>query len=65
MSNELELLTTEEIAEILKVSPATVRSYITRGQLPAIDLAGSYRVYRADLDEFLKQRYKRSEPKKK
>lgn len=60
----LELLTTEQVAELLKVRAATVRAYISRGELPAVELGGSYRVYRSDLDEFLKQRYKRPEPKK-
>jgi excisionase family DNA binding protein len=56
---DLELLTTEEIAQILKIEPRTVRSYITQGKLPAVELEGSYRVYRRDLKEFLAQRYKR------
>ena len=59
MSDDLELLTTEEVAEIVKVQAATVRSWINQGKLPAIDLDGSYRIYRQDLKEFLAQRYKR------
>jgi excisionase family DNA binding protein len=55
----LNLLTTEEVAKILSVSPRTVRDYITRGELPAVDLKGSYRVRREDLNEYLAQRYKR------
>lgn len=61
--NQDELLTTEEVAQILKVQPITVRTYISRGELPAVSLGGSYRVYRRDLDEFLKQRYRRPEKK--
>ncbi len=56
---DLELLTTEEVAKILKVQSQTVRGYITRGELPAVDLKGSHRIYRKDLNEFLAQRYKR------
>ena len=59
MNEDLELLTTEEIAAILKVQPRTVRDYITQGKLPYITLEGSYRVYRKDLKDFLDQRYKR------
>lgn len=59
----LELLTTEEIARLLKVQPVTVRSYISQGKLPAITLQGGYRVYRKDFEEFLAQRYKRLEKK--
>lgn len=54
-----DLLTTDEIGDILKVQPATVRTWINSGKLPAIDLEGSYRVYRRDLEDFLAQRYKR------
>jgi excisionase family DNA binding protein len=66
MSDE-ELLTTEEVAEIVKVGPPTVRVWINQGKLPAVDLDGSYRIYRKDLKEFLAQRYRRagSSPQKK
>ncbi len=53
-----KLLTTEDIAEKLQVDARTVVGYISRGELPAITLAGSYRVYPADLKNFLDQRYK-------
>ncbi len=58
-----ELLTTEEVAKILKVGSRTVVDYITQGELPAISLKRGYRIYRKDLDEFLNQRYKRPEKK--
>lgn len=61
MSDQDELLTTDEIAKILKVEARTVRAYITQGKLAAIYLEGKYRVYRRDFDEFLKQRYKSPE----
>ena len=63
MSNQGKLLTTEEVAEILRVQPRTVQSYIAQKKLPAVDLEGSYRIYQRDLDEFISQRYKRPEPK--
>lgn len=56
---DLDLLTTEEIAEIVKVQPSTVRTWINQGKLPAIDLEGSYRIYRRDFDAFLAERYRR------
>lgn len=56
---DLELLTTEEVAAILKIQPRTVRDYIAQGKLPAVELEGSYRIYRQDLKDFLDQRYKR------
>lgn len=59
---DLDLLTTDEVAAILKVEPRTVRDYIAQGKLAAVDLGGGYRVYRRDLQAFLDERYK---PKKK
>jgi excisionase family DNA binding protein len=56
----LDLFTTDEIADMLKVQPSTVRTWINSGKLPAIDLEGSYRIYRKDLGTFLAQRYKRT-----
>ncbi len=58
-----KLLTTEEVAEILRVKPITVRTYISRGELAAVELGGSYRIYQKDLDEFIRQRYRRPEKK--
>ena len=58
MNAQDELLTTEEVAEILKVQPRTVWRYITQRKLAAVDLEGSYRIYRRDLQAFLDQRYK-------
>lgn len=64
MSNQdLELLSTEEVAKILKVGPRTVVAYILDGDLPAVSLRRGYRVYRKDLDKFLADRYKRPEKK--
>lgn len=59
-----EFFTTEEIAEKLKVIPATVRSWISQGKLPAINLDGSYRVYATDLQKFLDERYNQPAKKK-
>ncbi len=64
MSDPDKLLTTDEVAEALRVKPITVRSYIARGLLPAVSLGGSYRIYQRDLDAFLKNRYNQPEEKK-
>jgi excisionase family DNA binding protein len=61
--SEDELLTTDEVAEILKVQARTVLRYIAQKKLAAVDLEGSYRVYRRDLKKFLDQRYKQPEDK--
>ena len=60
-----KLLTTEDVAEKLQVDARTVVGYISRGELPAITLAGSYRIYPNDLKNFLDHRYKQPMKKKK
>jgi excisionase family DNA binding protein len=47
------LLTTEEVAELLRIDPVTVRRLIGRGELTAYRIAGEYRFTEADLERFL------------
>ena len=54
--SEDTLYTTEEVAEKLKITPKTVREYIQRGELEAIDMGQGYRIYKRDLDAFLEHR---------
>ncbi len=51
-----EVLTTKEVADELKVSERRVRKWIRDGELAATDLGRDYRIYRRDLDEFIKKR---------
>jgi excisionase family DNA binding protein len=56
MTRELSverLLTTEEVAELLRIDPVTVRRLIGRGELAAYRIAGEYRFTEADLEKFL------------
>lgn len=51
---ELEkLYTVNEVAEILNVSPMTVRSYIKCEQLKATKISRVYRVKQSDLNYFI------------
>ena len=45
--------TTHEIAELLKVSEATVRTWIHEGELRAIRLGREFRVSAKDLEMFV------------
>src|SRR5579862_1492693 len=47
------LMTTEEVAELLRIDAVTVRRLITRGELTAYRVAGEYRFTPADLEKFL------------
>ncbi len=58
------LLTTEEIAERLKIHVKTVREWIASGELKAFDLGQAYRVQEDDLQAFLNAR-KRIRPRRK
>ena len=47
--------TIDEVAQLLKVSPATVRRLIDDGQLKAIKVRGQVRIRKEDLDDYLKR----------
>jgi excisionase family DNA binding protein len=54
MAVQREYLSPNEIAEVLGVSPFTIRRYIKLGELRAVKLLGGFRVHRDDLQHFLK-----------
>ncbi|ODS56820.1 MAG: excisionase [Agrobacterium sp. SCN 61-19] len=47
--------TVREVADRLKVAEATVRHWIKRGELRAIDIGKGWRIADADLDDFLRR----------
>ncbi len=51
-------LTVEQVAEILSVTPETVRGYITakKNPLPAYRLGREYRIDRKDFDDWMRKR---------
>lgn len=56
-------LTVTEVAELLQVTEETVRRWIRRSDLPALNLGGpraGYRVYPSDLERFIGERLIRS-----
>jgi excisionase family DNA binding protein len=56
MSQQETPLTVDEVAAELRVNPETVRTWIRAGELDAIDLGREYRIYRADINDFLQRR---------
>ena len=46
------LLTLSEAAEVLRLSPRTVRDYVQRGEIEGRIIGGRWRFRRADLDAF-------------
>jgi excisionase family DNA binding protein len=51
-------LTVEQVAEILSVTPETVRGYISakKNPLPAYKLGREYRIDRKDFDDWMQKR---------
>ncbi len=64
MQDNDRLLKTDEVAEHLRVTPKTVREWIQRGELEAIDVGQGYRISKRDLDAFIERRRRRKERKK-
>ena len=48
--------TIHDVAELLKVSDATVRSWIKNGELQAVKLEREFRIARVDLQAFVEER---------
>ena len=49
IDDRLDLLTVEEAAELLKITPYTIREMIKRGEIPAAKIGRFYRIKRSDL----------------
>ena len=47
------LITTEEVAELLRIDPVTVRRLVTRGELVAYRIAGEFRFTTANIESFV------------
>lgn len=48
-----DLLTVDQVAAYLQVSPSTVKTYIWRRLLPACKIVGNVRILKADLDAWI------------
>lgn len=56
MSQDEEMLTTDEVAKQLRVNVKTVRNWIATGELVAIDIGNEYRISRTNLNKFMQKR---------
>jgi excisionase family DNA binding protein len=48
-----EALSVKEIAKLLHISEPTIRGWVKSGQLPSLELGGSRRILRRDLDTYI------------
>lgn len=51
--NEPDLLTRKRCQELLKINKSKMLEFIHNGYIPAIIIAGSYRILKSDLIEFV------------
>lgn len=49
----MDLLTIEEVAAMLKLSPFTVGQYLREGKLPGRKIGRHWRVLRSELEQFI------------
>lgn len=52
--NKSSLLKVEEVAEILRLKPSTIRAMARRGDLPAIKLGRVWRFRKSSISELIK-----------
>jgi excisionase family DNA binding protein len=55
----IDLMTKEEVAELLRVNPRTVERWAKDGELPAVKLKRTVRFHRRDVVDFLRRRTSR------
>jgi excisionase family DNA binding protein len=61
-SMDEQVFTVGEIAQRLRVDVKTVRKWIRKGELAAIDIGGEYRIRQSALDDFIQRRERRERP---
>jgi excisionase family DNA binding protein len=50
-----ELYTVKEVADLLRVSPRTVRKMIAEGELPALKIRDEWRIEQRDIDTLIER----------
>ena len=55
MGDDLELLTVEEVSELLQVHPDSVRRMMRQGRLPAVKVGWQWYVRRSDFDRLFEK----------
>ncbi len=63
LSNNMEILTLDEVAEMLNLRVSTIRKYCREGKIPCIKIGKSYRIDKKDLIKFLNRRKQETKSK--
>jgi excisionase family DNA binding protein len=58
MPPSLDLLTTDEVAELLKVSSKTIRQWVYLRRIPNLKMNGLVRFVKKDIEAWLQQSYR-------
>ena len=58
-ASDIKLYTLQEVADILRVSRQTIYNYVTAKRLPDTKYGKEYRVTEEDLQDFIKNGWKR------
>ena len=53
--DELTPFTPEEVAEILRISPVTIKDWLRQGRIRGVKIGKEWRVFKKDLEAYLKQ----------
>ena len=59
--NEKTILTTKEVADLLRVSLITVRRWLKAGKIPSIRIGKHYRIRRDDIEDLFNEQLKKYE----
>jgi len=53
---EIDVLTVEEVAKLLKLSKITIYRFIKTGEIPAYKIGASWRINRKDLENYIESK---------
>lgn len=56
-----EILKLSEVAEILRVTPRSLANLASLGEIPAVKVGGTWRVFKDELEEWLYTKHNQSE----
>lgn len=63
-SSKPEILTVEEVAQYLKVTERSIYSLLSRQEIPAFKVGGSWRFRGDEIDEWTRARHRKTKARK-
>ena len=62
MTADETLLTTDEVSEMLRISPRTIEKWVRQRRIPYLKVGRCVRFYRADVIKWLDKRFVKAGP---